>query len=72
MKENIAEKVEDLIKSNTPDNAQINGFIKANEEYEKLVQEGLTNKRGFNIMTTDEIYNPSLNSSFSQPPQQFH
>ena len=62
MEKNISEKVEDLIKTKSPDNTQISNFIQANEEYEKLVQEGLTMKRGFNLMTTEEIYNPLLNS----------
>jgi len=72
MKKNISEKVEDLIKTKAPDNAQINEFIRANEEYQKLIQEGLTIKRGFNIMTTEEIYNPALNCSYSQSSQRLH
>ena len=66
MKKNISEKVEDLIKTKSPDIAQLKEFIRANEEYQKLIQEGLTMKRGFNIMTTQEIYNPALNCSHSQ------
>ncbi|MFA5816205.1 MAG: hypothetical protein WC865_11345 [Bacteroidales bacterium] len=72
MEKNISEKVEDLIKTNSPDNAQLNEFIRANEEYQKLIQEGLTMKRGFNILTTEEIYNPALNCSHSQPSQRLH
>lgn len=72
MEKNISEKVEDLIKTKSPDNAQLNEFIRANEEYQKLIQEGLTMKRGFNIMTTEEIYNPALNCSYSQPSQRLH
>ena len=69
MEKNISEKVEDLIQKKSPENAQINDFIRANEEYEKLIQDGLTTKRGYNIMTTEEIYNPALNFSYSQPSQ---
>lgn len=66
MKKNIADKIEDLIKTKSPENNQISDFIKANEEYQKLIQEGLTTKRGFNIMTIGEIYNPTLNCYYSQ------
>jgi hypothetical protein len=72
MEKNISEKVEDLIKTKYPDNAQLNEFIRANEEYKKLIQEGLTMKRGFNILTTEEIHNPALNCSHSQPSQRLH
>jgi hypothetical protein len=72
MEKNISEKVEDLMKEMNPDNAQVKDFIRANEEYQKLIQEGLTMKRGFNIMTTGEIYNPALNCSHSQPSQRIH
>ena len=69
MEKNISDKVENLIQTKSPDDAQINNFIKANEEYEKLIQDGLTVKRGFNIMTTEEIYNPALNGSSYQSSQ---
>ena len=72
MEKNISEKVEDLIKTKYPGNTQLNEFIRANEEYQKLIQEGLTTKRGFNILTTEEIYNPALNCSHSQPSQRIH
>ncbi|MCX6251613.1 MAG: hypothetical protein NTX61_12780 [Bacteroidetes bacterium] len=72
MKKNISEKVEDLLKTKISDNAQINQFIRANEEYEKLIHDGLTIKRGYNIMTTEEIYNPGLNCSYSQSNTQSH
>lgn len=71
MKKNISEIVEDLIKSKTPNKAQINEFIKANEDYEKMVQSGFTVKRGYNIMTTEEIYSPASNCSYSQSPEEF-
>jgi len=66
MKNNIADKIENLIKTKLPDNTQINDFIKANEEYQKLIKEGLASKRGFNIMTTEEIYNPVSNYIYTQ------
>jgi hypothetical protein len=69
MEKNISEKVEDLLKAKSTDNAQLSEFIRANEEYQKLIQEGLTMKRGFNILTTQEIYNPALNCSHSQQSQ---
>lgn len=67
MGKNISEKVEDLVKSKSPDNAQLKEFIRANEEYQKLIQDGLATKRGFNIMTAEEIHNQALNCSYSQP-----
>ena len=60
MGKNIADKIENLIRTKFPDNAQINDFIRANEEYQKLIREGLAIKRGFNILTTEEIYKPVL------------
>ena len=66
MENNISEKVEELIKTKHIDNTQLNEFIKANEEYKKLIQEGLTMERGFNLLTTQEIYNPALNCSHKQ------
>ena len=72
MEENISQKAEDLIKSKSPEAAQLKEFIRANEEYQKLIEEGLAMKRGYNIMTTEEIYNPALNSSYSQPSQRLH
>jgi hypothetical protein len=66
MENNIVDKIENLIESNVPDNAQINDFIRVTEEYQKLVNEGLTIKRGFNLMTTEEIYNDSSNYSLNQ------
>ena len=47
-------------------NSQLNAFIKANEEYQKLINEGLATKRGFNIMTTEEIYNPTSHFTYTQ------
>jgi hypothetical protein len=66
MEENITDKIENLIKTKFPDNVQINYFIRANEEYQKLLQDGLTTKRGFNILTTEEIYNSTPNCSYNQ------
>lgn len=72
MENNISEKVEVLIKTKSPDNAQVNDFIQASKEYEKLIQEGLTMRRGFSIMTTGEIFNPALNCSYIQTSQRLH
>jgi len=66
MEKNIADKLETLIRDKSPENSQINAFIKANEEYQKLIDEGLATKRGFNIMTTEEIYNPTLHFTYTQ------
>lgn len=62
MENKIADKLETLIR----DNSQLNAFIKANEEYQKLINEGLATKRGFNIMTTEEIYNPTSHFTYTQ------
>lgn len=72
MENNISNKVENLLKTNSKDDALINSYIEASKEFEKLVQEGLTSKRGFNLMTTEEIYNPTLNCSYSQTEQNIH
>ena len=61
MEKNIADKIEILIKTKVPDNDRLKEFIKANDEYQKLIQEGIAIKRGFNIMTTEEIYSPVSN-----------
>lgn len=66
MENKIVEKVENLIRTKVPDNAQINAFIIADAEYQKLIKEGLATKRGFNIMTTGEIYNPVLDYKYTQ------
>lgn len=66
MGKNIADQIENLIGKKFPDGDQINDFIRADEEYKKLIQEGLAIKRGFNIMTTEEIYNPVLNYTYTQ------
>lgn len=66
MKKDIADKIENLIRTKFPDNTEINAFIKANEEYQKLIKEGLATKRGFNIMTTEEIYYPVLHYKYTQ------
>jgi len=64
-----SEKIEDLLNTLHPEKAHLNDFIKASEEYERLIQEGLTKKRGFNIMTTEEILNPVSNFTYSQTAQ---
>lgn len=66
MENSITNEMENLIKTGAPENAQINNFIKADEEYQKLLKEGLTTKRGFNILTTEEIYRLSSSSSYNQ------
>ena len=72
MGNNISENLESLIKTNHPDDEHLNNFIKASEEYEKLVKEGLTTKRGFNLMTIGEILDPVSNFTYSQPTQKLH
>ncbi len=72
MEKKISEKVENLLQKKAPDEAQINNFIKANEGYEKLIQDGLAIKRGFNLLTTQEIYNPALNGSSYQSSQRYN
>ena len=72
MEKNISERFENLLQTKTPEEAQINNFIRANEGYEKLIQDGLAVKRGFNLLTTEEIYNPALNGSAYQSSQRFN
>ncbi len=59
MENNISERLEDFIQPKSSDNKQVDAFVKAAEEYEKLIREGLAKKRGFNIMTIGEIYTPN-------------
>ena len=72
MEKNISNKIENLIKTKSPKKSRINDFIQADRDYQKLIQKGLTMKRGFNIMTTEEIHNPALNCACSQSTQQLH
>lgn len=58
MKKSISIVTEDFIKSKFIDPSQLEGFIQASEEYKKLIEDGLVIKRGYNIMTTEEIFNP--------------
>lgn len=69
MKQNSSTKIEKLINEKSADNTQINNFIKASEEYQRLLKDGLTKKRGFNILTTEEIYNPILKQLYIQSGQ---
>jgi len=66
MENNISEKVEWLIKENSAQLSQLDSLIKASEDYEKLLQEGWAVKRGFNIMTMQEIYTPLSNPTYTQ------
>jgi len=68
MEKYIAEKVEELITENNPDNEEINEFIKAIEEYNKLIEQGLVKERGFNILTTEEIYLFNSKNAYCQTP----
>jgi hypothetical protein len=69
MGNNIADKVEELIRTKLPDDTQIEEFVKANEEYQKLIQMGLAKERGFSILTTGEIYLFSSNNIYCQSPK---
>ena len=66
MDSNISNELEKLQSSQFSTDDQKNEFIHASEEYNDLVKNGLAIKRGFNIMTIQEIYNPVLNCSFKQ------
>jgi hypothetical protein len=63
---NTSDQIKDLVKKRLPENSQLIDFIQANEKYEKLVKEGMILKRGYNIMTTGEIYNSISNNSYCQ------
>lgn len=67
MEENISKKTEELIKSKAHEAPQFKEFIRAIEEYQKLIEKGLAVRRGYNLMTNEEIYNPALNCSYLQP-----
>jgi hypothetical protein len=61
MTNSISQEAENLIKEKESNLSQLKNLIIASEDYEKLIQTGMTKKRGFNILTTDEIYNPIFN-----------
>lgn len=56
--EPISEKLQELIKKKEAEEMPKaeTDFIQASKEYERLVNEGLVVKRGYNLMTTQEIY----------------
>jgi len=66
MDNEISRNLETLIRERPNENADISDFILASKEYDILIQKGLVNKRGFNIMTTEEIYNPISGTIYSQ------
>jgi hypothetical protein len=72
MEKNISDELEEVIRTKSPNNPQINGYIKAEKEYERLVKDGLATKRGYNLLTTEEIYLPVSSCTFSQSFQKPH
>ena len=66
MENNILDIIKETMDSKSKNLNHIDSLIKASEDYEKLIKDGLAKKRGFNLMTTDEIYNPALNCFYSQ------
>lgn len=66
MEKKISEIPEELINSKTHDAEKLQDLINAIDEYKRLIDEGLTAKRGYNLLTTEEIFNPALNCSFGQ------
>ena len=66
MESQIIEEILNVVGTNPPADSDLNTFIKADEEYKQLIKEGLTTKRGFNIMTTGEIYSSAVSNIYSQ------
>lgn len=56
--DSISEKLQELIEQKDAQEMPKSetDFIQASKEYERLVNEGLVVKRGYNLMTTQEIY----------------
>jgi hypothetical protein len=68
MEKNISDKLEELLNANQPGNIKTEEFVKASEVYQKLIEMGLTQKRGFSILTTEEIYLSTSRNSYCQSP----
>lgn len=61
MKKNIVKSVEKVLSKENSKKKALATFEQAANQYEKLLSQGLTSKRGHNIMTTGEIYSSFLN-----------
>ena len=48
------------------DQSQLELYLKISELNKSLVDSGLSKSRGYNLLTTEEIYSQSLTANFSQ------
>jgi hypothetical protein len=66
MEKSISKTVKAVVKKTMQD-PEMNKFIEASNYYEQLVREGLATKRGFNIKTLQEIYQPNSPTFYEKP-----
>ena len=60
MKDSLVNKIEQLIEDSKHRNEkEMVDYLNASKEYQELVRMGLTKKRGYNLMTPEEVYSQS-------------
>lgn len=67
MENSIVDKSKDVIDSyDTNDKSQFDMYLRILERNKVLIENGLSKSRGYNILTTEEIYNQCKTINFSQ------
>lgn len=67
MENSIVDRSNDIIDSHDiNDNSQFDMYLRILERNKVLIKNGLSKSRGYNILTTEEIYNQSKTINFSQ------
>jgi len=67
METSIVDKSKNVIdKYDAKDKSQLELYLKISELNKRLIESGLSKSRGYNILTTEEIYSQNLTSNFAQ------
>lgn len=67
MENSIIEKSKELIDNYViTDISQLEAFLDISKKNKRLVENGLSKERGYNLLTTEEIYNQIQAANFSQ------
>lgn len=67
MENSIVEQSENLLdKHVAEDKSQLELYLRISELNKSLIASGLSKPRGYNLLTTEEIYSQSLTANFSQ------
>lgn len=67
MEKSIIEKSKELMEKHVvKDATQIEMYLKISDLNKKLIENGLSKQRGYNLLTTEEICSQSLTVSFTQ------